>query len=90
MAMARRASEHIRSTGNGKAKYKQSEAVASHWQQQRMKYLGHTVGVSTPTRNIPDSSIAYNRGVKASYRQKKKYCNQNSNSRLIDMHKDKG
>ena len=65
--------------------YKKSEAVAS--QHQRLKYLGHTV--ATPTRNIPDSSIAYNRGVKTSYGQNKKYCDQNSNSRLNDMHKDK-
>ena len=32
----------------------------------------------------------YIRGVKTSYGQNKKYCDQNLNSRLIDMHKDKG
>ena len=45
---------------------------------------------ATSTRNIPDSSVAYNRGVKTNYGQIKKCCDQNSNSPLIDMHKDKG
>ena len=32
----------------------------------------------------------YSRGVKTSYGQSKKYCYQNSNNLLIDMHKNKG
>ena len=49
-----------------------------------------TVVCATTTGNIPDTSIDYNRGVKPSYGLNKKFCGQNSNGRLIDMHKDKG